>query len=99
MHRRDFIVLAATSTAATLTLEGCSKPGDYGEPLYIANSKYVPGVDYWHATGFHDCLAGCGLIIRKRDGHANKVDGNPLHPISGGKSCARAQAALNALHN
>ena len=99
MDRRDFIVLAATSTAATLALEGCGKPGDYGEPLYIANSKYVPGVDYWHATACHECSAGCGLIIRKRDGHANKVDGNPLHPISGGKSCARAQAALNGLYN
>ncbi len=99
MQRRDFIVLAAAGSAATLTLQGCGTQGDYARPLFVANDKYVPGVDYWHATVCKECRAGCGLIARKRDGRVNKIDGNPLHPVSAGKTCVRGQAALNRLYN
>ncbi len=99
MQRRDFIVLAAAGSAATLTLQGCSTQGDYAKPLFVANDKFVPGVDYWRATICRECRAGCGLIARKRDGRVNKIEGNPLHPISEGKTCARGQAALNRLYN
>jgi anaerobic selenocysteine-containing dehydrogenase len=99
MQRRDFIVLAAAGSAATLTIQGCSTQGDYATPIFVANDKYVPGVDYWHATTCRECRAGCGLIARKRDGRVNKIDGNPLHPISAGKTCVRGQAALNRLYN
>lgn len=99
MERRDFIILAATGAAGTLTLQGCNSSGENLKPLYIANDKFIAGADYWHATVCRECPAGCGLIVRKRDGKANKVEGNPLHPISRGKSCVRAQAALNTLYN
>jgi len=33
------------------------------------------------------------------DGRAKKVEGNPLHPVSKGKLCARGQASLQALYN
>jgi anaerobic selenocysteine-containing dehydrogenase len=99
MERRDFLILAAAGTASTLALEGCSLESEYSEPLYIANDKYTPGRDYWYATVCGQCAAGCGVIVRKRDGNANKIEGNPLHPISRGKLCARGQAGLNELYN
>jgi anaerobic selenocysteine-containing dehydrogenase len=99
MERRDFIILAATGAAGTLTLQGCGANNEELKPLYIANDKYIAGADYWHATICRECSAGCGVIVRKRDGKASKIEGNPLHPISRGKSCVRGQAALNRLYN
>ena len=99
MERRDFIILAATGAAGTLTLQGCGANNEELKPLYIANDKFIAGADYWHATICRECSAGCGVIVRKRDGKASKIEGNPLHPISRGKSCVRGQAALNRLYN
>ena len=97
MERREFLILAAAGSASTLALQGCST--EHPEPLYIANDKYIPGADYWYATVCGQCAAGCGVIVRKRDGNVNKIEGNPLHPISRGKLCARGQAGLNELYN
>src|SRR2546422_217647 len=63
-----------------------------------ANAR-ADGADYWRATVCRECAAGCGIIVRVRDGNANKIEGNPLHPVSRGKLCARGQAGLNALYN
>ncbi|MCW5971151.1 MAG: molybdopterin-dependent oxidoreductase [Blastocatellales bacterium] len=99
MERRDFIILAAAGCAGTLTLQGCSAGGENLKPLYIANDRFIPGADYWYATVCRECPAGCGVIVRKRDGRANKIEGNPLHPISRGRACARGQSALTTLYN
>jgi anaerobic selenocysteine-containing dehydrogenase len=99
MERRQFIILTAAGAAGSLALEGCTTQSEYSEPLYVVNEKYIPGADYWHATVCGQCQAGCGVIVRQRDGNANKIEGNPLHPISRGKLCARGQAGLNELYN
>ena len=99
MERRQFVILAAAGSASTLALEGCGASQEYAEPLAVANDKYVPGADYWRATVCGQCAAGCGVIVRTRDGNANKIEGNPLHPVSRGKLCARGQAGLNELYN
>ncbi len=99
MERREFIILTAAGAAGALALEGCSTNPKELKPLHIANDKYIPGADYWRATVCRECAAGCGLIVRVRDGKANKIEGNPLHPISQGQTCARGQAGLNALYN
>ncbi len=99
MERRQFIILTAAGATGSLTLEACSTGNEYSEPLYVVNDKYIPGADYWHATVCGQCQAGCGVIVRQRDGNANKIEGNPLHPISKGKLCARGQAGLNELYN
>jgi anaerobic selenocysteine-containing dehydrogenase len=99
MERREFIILTAAGTAGALALQGCGTNPEDLKPLYIANDRYTPGADYWRATVCRECPAGCGIIVRVRDGQANKIEGNPLHPISRGKTCARGQAGLNALYN
>jgi len=52
-------------------------------------------------TTCFNCEAACGLLayVDKESGEIRKLEGNPLHPISRGKSCARGQAGLNALYN
>src|SRR6185436_11873127 len=99
MERREFIILTAAGTAGTLALQSCGTGAEDFKPLDIAGGKYTPGADYWRATVCRECAAGCGVIVRVRDGNANKIEGNPLHPISRGKLCARGQAGLNTLYN
>ncbi|MEW6208845.1 MAG: molybdopterin-dependent oxidoreductase [Acidobacteriota bacterium] len=95
MKRREFIILG--SIGATLT--ACQKSTDRLIPALIPDEEYVPGLDYWKATSCAMCGAGCGLIVRTREHKANKVEGNPQHPINRGASCARSQAALQSLYN
>ena len=57
------------------------------------------GRETWYATTCQECPAGCGLLVRTLDGRAKKVEGNPLHPLNRGKTCARAQAALQGLYS
>jgi anaerobic selenocysteine-containing dehydrogenase len=57
------------------------------------------GVPQYFATVCQMCPAGCGLLVRTMGGRAVKIEGNPAHPVSGGKTCARGQAALQHLYN
>ena len=45
------------------------------------------------------CSAGCGITVRTREGRAKKIEGNPSHPVSQGRLCARGQAGLQVLYN
>jgi len=45
------------------------------------------------------CPAGCGIIVRTREHKANKIEGNPVHPVNRGALCARGQAGLEVLYN
>src|SRR5262252_3870578 len=62
-----------------------------------------------------DCGAGCGTLVRimesertielngekvrQRIAAIKKVEGNPLDPVSGGRLCARGQAAVQGLYH
>lgn len=45
------------------------------------------------------CSGGCGVRVRMVGDRAVRLEGNPLHPVSGGRLCPRGQAALQALHH
>ncbi len=45
------------------------------------------------------CSGGCGLRVRRIGERVVKVDGNPLHPVNGGRLCPRGQAALQSLYH
>ena len=59
----------------------------------------MDGVPQYFATVCQMCPAGCGLLVRTMSGRAIKIEGNPIHPVSMGKTCARGQAALQHLYN
>ena len=48
-------------------------------------------------TTCFNCEAGCGLLayIDLDEGSVRKIEGNPLHPGSRGKNCAKGPATLN----
>ena len=68
-------------------------------PQVVPPEDYSPGVATWYNTVCNQCSAGCGISVRIREGKAKKIEGNPVHPVSRGRLCARGQAGLNVLYN
>jgi anaerobic selenocysteine-containing dehydrogenase len=101
ISRRDFIKTAGIGAAATAVLTGCGPASKYvvREP-YIQMPEYTyNGQSTYYATSCGECPAGCGTIVRTMQGRALKIEGNPNHPVSLGKTCARGQIALQGLYN
>ena len=68
-------------------------------PQVVPPEDYSPGIATWYNTTCNQCSAGCGISVRIREGKAKKIEGNPVHPVSQGRTCARGQAGLNVLYN
>ncbi|HEX8185628.1 MAG TPA: molybdopterin-dependent oxidoreductase [Blastocatellia bacterium] len=84
---------------STTLLSACGHPESRLIPVLIPDDEYVPGIDYWKASACAMCAAGCGILVRTREHKANKIEGNPLHPVNQGSLCARGQAGLQVLYN
>jgi anaerobic selenocysteine-containing dehydrogenase len=114
MERRNFFKIL-TATGAGVITSACGPNTDQLIPLLVPEGQIVPGEEQWHPAVCNECAAGCGTIVRvmegrriveTKDGPAReraaaikKIEGNPLDPISGGKLCARGQAAVQALYH
>ena len=113
MDRRSFIkVTAITGTSATLA--SCGSP-EHRLIRFIPDEEHVPGVAEWKPGMCPLCHAGCGLLVRVMEGDAEvvrngqtglmkmglakKLEGNPAHPISQGRLCARGQAAIQITYH
>ncbi|MBI2878148.1 MAG: molybdopterin-dependent oxidoreductase, partial [Candidatus Rokubacteria bacterium] len=68
-------------------------------PYVVPPENLVPGVASWYATVCRECPAGCGLLMRVREGRVVKVEGNPDHPVNRGRLCVRGQASLQGLYD
>jgi anaerobic selenocysteine-containing dehydrogenase len=99
MKRRKFIILTGLGATSATMLSACGHPENKLIPALIADDEYVPGLDYRKASTCAMCAAGCGIVVRTREHKANKIEGNPLHPVNRGALCARGQAGLQTLYN
>lgn len=98
LDRRDFLKVLATATAAGLS--ACSAPkSEKLIPYLVPPEEIVPGVAVWYKSVCRECPAGCGLLVRTREGRALKVEGNPEHPVNRGRLCVRGQAGVQGLYN
>lgn len=68
-------------------------------PFVIPPEDVIPGVATWYASVCGECPAGCGILVRTREGRAIKVEGNPEHPVNRGGLCVRGQSSLQGLYN
>jgi anaerobic selenocysteine-containing dehydrogenase len=52
-------------------------------------------------TACFNCEAGCGLLtyIDKETGEIRKIEGNPEHPGSRGRNCAKGPATINQIND
>jgi anaerobic selenocysteine-containing dehydrogenase len=100
ISRRDFLKVAGAGlTLASLT--GCGPLSRYviREPYTQMPEYTYNGLSTYYATTCRECPAGCGIVARTMQGRALKIEGNPNHPVSLGKTCARGQTALQGLYN
>ncbi|MEN6441628.1 MAG: molybdopterin-dependent oxidoreductase [Syntrophobacter sp.] len=98
LDRRDFLKLFGTAGTGAV-LSGCSEPTRYLIPFINPPEDIVAGKAAYYATTCRECPAGCGMLAKNKEGRIIKVEGNPLHPVSGGKLCMRGHASLHGLYN
>ena len=98
MKRRRFLQVAGAAGAGLAA--GCSSgSSDRLLPYVTLPDEIVPGIPTFYASTCRECPAGCGIHVKTREARAIKVEGNPAHPVSRGKLCARGQAALQGLYD
>ncbi len=98
IDRRNFLKLVGVGSTAPL-VSCASGPVERIIPYVIQPEDIVPGVASYYATTCRECPAGCGMLVRTREGRAVKAEGNPSQPVNAGALCARGQAALQGLYN
>ncbi len=99
IKRRDFLKIIGVAGGTAAVASSCSEPVEQLIPYVIPPEGIVPGVPNYYASTCRECPAGCGIIVKNREGRAIKIEGNPENPINTGSSCARGQAALQGLYN
>ena len=99
VSRRDFLKLAGF-TAVGAAFAGCERsPVKHAMPYLSPPPGIVPGKSYQYASTCGGCSAGCGMLVKNRDGRPIKLEGNPDHPLSRGGLCAAGQASLLGLYD
>jgi len=103
IDRRDFLKLVGAggvgAGAGFMLREQIKHPVEHLIPYPIPPEEFSPGIATWYNTVCSMCSAGCGVSVRTREGRAKKIEGNPAHPVSQGRLCARGQAGLQVLYN
>ena len=99
IERRTFLkVIGSAGPAAAIT--ACSPvPPEKIIPFVTPPQDVIPGIATWYATVCGECSAGCGTLVRTREGRAVKIEGNPEHPVNRGGLCVRGQSSLQGLYN
>jgi len=100
INRRDFLKVIGVAGGTAAVTGACSgEPVEQIIPYVIPPESYIPAIPKFYSSTCRECPAGCGVIVKNRDGRAIKIEGNPNSPINGGSTCARGQASLQGLYN
>jgi anaerobic selenocysteine-containing dehydrogenase len=100
ISRREFLKIIGLGTAISAGFApGGPLIDSVSQDLFSQVLENPPnGKKTSFATTCGACSAGCGLIVHTKDGQVDLLEGNPQHPLNRGKTCARRQASLDALH-
>jgi molybdopterin-containing oxidoreductase family iron-sulfur binding subunit len=97
--RRGFLQAAGFAFAGA-ALTGCSRaPAEKALPYLSQPEGLVAGRAQYYASTCAGCDAGCGLLVKVRDGRPIKLEGNPGQEIGHGAACAVGQASLLGLYD
>jgi molybdopterin-containing oxidoreductase family iron-sulfur binding subunit len=97
--RRGFLKAAGFAFAGA-ALTGCSRaPVEKAMPYLAQPEGLVAGRAQYYASTCAACTAGCGLLVKVRDGRPVKLEGNPVQAISRGATCAVGQASILGLYD
>src|SRR5256886_14183999 len=98
--RRDFLKLMGASMAlAGVGLTSCRKPEMHMVPFTNSAEWTVPGKFLYYATAMPRRTGAIPLVATTVDGRPIKLEGNPLHPASGGATDVFAQASILDLYD
>ena len=99
MDRRQFMMLSGASLALA-GLAGCrALPQDKLVPYVTAPEELVPGIPVSYASTYTVSGYGRGILVTSNDGHPTKIEGNPDHPASLGKTDALMQGSILNLYD
>jgi MoCo/4Fe-4S cofactor protein with predicted Tat translocation signal len=98
--RRGFLKLMGASMAlAGFGLTSCRRPEAHLVPFTKSVEWTIPGKALYYATAMPRRTGAIPLIAATVDGRPIKLEGNPLHPASGGATDTFAQASLLDLYD
>lgn len=95
VKRRDFLKIGGGISLST-ALNSCVSRRTYDS---TSKSNWLGAVEHWVPTVCKACPGGCGILVRKIDDRAVKIEGNPLHPMNKGRVCPKGQAGLQLLYS
>ncbi|HEX8465801.1 MAG TPA: TAT-variant-translocated molybdopterin oxidoreductase [Abditibacterium sp.] len=99
LERRDFLKLMGASLALA-GLSGCAfQPPEKIIPYVKAPEEMLPGIPLFYATTMPFTGYGLGLLAESHEGRPTKVEGNPDHPASRGRTDVWAQASVLNLYD
>lgn len=101
ISRRDFLKIAGAGAAVSAVLTGCGPATRYivRRPYTEMPEYNQTGLNTYYASTCRECPAGCGIIVRTKEGRAITIEGNPQHPVNRGRLCARGITAQQGLYN
>jgi len=100
VERREFMKVLGATFAAAGTSAACGRlPVTHALPYVDKPDDVTVGKASEYATTCRGCAAGCGLLVKSREGRPIKVEGNPAHPWSKGGVCAIGQATVVDLYD
>ncbi len=88
--------------ASLAGLSGCNvirRPVEHIVPYVDAPEGMVPGIAETYATTMTLGSRALGLVVESHEGRPTKVEGNELHPFSGGASSVWAQSSMLDLYD
>jgi MoCo/4Fe-4S cofactor protein with predicted Tat translocation signal len=98
--RRGFLKLMGASMAlAGFGLNGCRRPEAHLVPFTKSVEWTIPGKFLYYATAMPRRTGAIPLIATTVDGRPIKLEGNPLHPASGGATDTFVQASILDLYD
>ncbi len=101
ISRRDFLKITGLGAAVSAVVTGCGPMSRYiVRRPYTSMPEYnQTGLSTYYASTCRECPAGCGIIVRTKEGRAITIEGNPQHPVNRGKLCPRGITAQQGLYN
>src|SRR5581483_9816256 len=98
--RRDFMKLMGASMAlAGVGLTSCHRPELHLVPFTKNVEWTIPGKFLYYATAMPRRSGAIPLVATTVDGRPIKLEGNPLHPASGGATDTFVQASILDLYD
>ena len=100
LNRRSALKMMGASAALAVGIPGCKRKPKRHIISRIDMPEYQkPGKSIFYASTWTDGDYPYGLLIKTVDGRPIKIEGNPDHPVNGGKTSSQMQASILSLYD